>query len=46
MPGVFTAPIRTDVVQFVHTNMSKNRYERSPVGIIGSYQPPDTCSVP
>jgi large subunit ribosomal protein L4e len=25
MPGVFTAPIRTDVVHFVHTNMSKNR---------------------
>merc|ERR1719267_384240 len=25
MPAVFTAPIRTDVVHFVHTNMSKNR---------------------
>lgn len=25
LPGVFTAPIRTDVVQFVHTNMNKNR---------------------
>lgn len=25
MPGVFTAPIRTDVVHFVHVNMSKNR---------------------
>lgn len=25
LPGVFTAPIRTDVVTFVHTNMNKNR---------------------
>ncbi len=25
MPAVFTAPIRNDIVQFVHTNMSKNR---------------------
>jgi len=25
MPSVFTAPIRNDIVQFVHTNMSKNR---------------------
>jgi large subunit ribosomal protein L4e len=25
LPAVFTAPIRTDVVQFVHMNMSKNR---------------------
>ena len=25
MPAVFTAPIRDDIVQFVHANMSKNR---------------------
>ncbi len=25
MPAVFTAPIRNDIVQFVHTNLSKNR---------------------
>jgi large subunit ribosomal protein L4e len=25
MPAVFTAPIRNDIVQFVHMNMSKNR---------------------
>lgn len=25
LPAVFTAPIRTDVVQFVHTNMAKNK---------------------
>jgi len=25
LPAVFLAPIRTDIVQFVHTNMNKNR---------------------
>jgi large subunit ribosomal protein L4e len=25
MPAVFTAPIRNDIVQFVHTNMAKNK---------------------
>ena len=25
MPAVFTAPIRNDIVQFVHTNLNKNR---------------------
>lgn len=25
MPAVFTAPIRDDIVQFVHTNIAKNR---------------------
>lgn len=25
LPSVFTAPIRRDVVQFVHTNMAKNQ---------------------
>jgi large subunit ribosomal protein L4e len=24
MPGVFAAPIRLDIVQFVHKNLSKN----------------------
>lgn len=27
LPGVFQAPIRLDVVQFVHTNISKNRIQ-------------------
>lgn len=27
LPGVFTAPIRPDVVQFVHTNMNKNKIQ-------------------
>ena len=25
LPGVFSAPIRPDVVRFVHTNMAKNK---------------------
>jgi large subunit ribosomal protein L4e len=25
MPAVFASPIRNDIVQFVHTNMAKNR---------------------
>jgi hypothetical protein len=25
LPAVFTAPIRRDIVQFVHTNMAKNK---------------------
>jgi len=25
LPGVFAAPIRLDIVQFVHSNLSKNR---------------------
>ena len=25
MPAVFTAPIRNDIVEFVHANLSKNR---------------------
>ena len=25
MPAVFTAPIRNDIVEFVHANMAKNR---------------------
>ena len=25
MPAVFTAPIRSDIVHFVHTSMNKNR---------------------
>jgi len=24
LPGVFTAPIRTDIVHFVHYNLAKN----------------------
>jgi len=25
LPGVFTAPIRNDIVSFVHSNLSKNK---------------------
>jgi large subunit ribosomal protein L4e len=25
MPAVFTAPIRNDIVEFVHANLAKNR---------------------
>ena len=25
LPSVFSAPIRTDIVQFVHTNVAKNK---------------------
>jgi len=31
LPAVFRAPIRTDIVQFVHTNIAKNR--RQPYGV-------------
>jgi len=31
LPAVFRAPIRTDIVQFVHTNVRKNR--RQPYGV-------------
>lgn len=27
MPAVFTAPIRDDIVQFVHSNIAKNRIQ-------------------
>jgi large subunit ribosomal protein L4e len=31
LPVVFTAPVRQDIVQFVHTNLNKNR--RQPHGV-------------
>jgi len=31
LPAVFRAPIRTDIVQFVHTNLAKNK--RQPYGV-------------
>lgn len=31
LPGVFLAPIRHDIVQFVHSNIAKNR--RQPRGV-------------
>lgn len=33
LPAVFTAPIRLDIVQFVHTNMNKNRRQAHGVNV-------------
>lgn len=33
LPAVFTAPIRDDIVQFVHTNMAKNRRQAHAVNV-------------
>lgn len=33
LPAVFTAPIRPDIVQFVHTNMAKNKRQAHAVSI-------------
>jgi len=33
LPSVFTAPIRPDIVQFVHTNMNKNKRQAYAVSI-------------
>lgn len=38
MPAVFTAPIRNDIVQFVHTNMAKNRRQAHGVKRGAGYQ--------
>merc|ERR1712127_222109 len=37
MPAVFLAPIRPDIVQFVHTNMRKNA--RQAYAVMGKYHP-------
>ena len=38
LPAVFKAPIRTDVVQFVHTNMRKNRRQPYAVSKMAGHQ--------
>lgn len=38
MPAVFTAPIRDDCVQFVHSNMSKNRRQAHAVFWLAGHQ--------
>mmetsp|Transcript_22318 Transcript_22318/g.88594 ORF Transcript_22318/g.88594 Transcript_22318/m.88594 type:complete len:413 (+) Transcript_22318:105-1343(+) len=38
MPGVFTAPIRPDLVQFVHTNMAKNARQAYAVSMKAGHQ--------
>lgn len=38
LPAVFKAPIRTDVVQFVHTNMRKNKRQPYAVKSIAGHQ--------
>lgn len=45
LPGVFLAPIRPDIVHFVHTNMAKNKRQayavknrNGPSGIVAGHQ--------
>lgn len=38
MPAVFTAPIRTDIVQFVHTNIRKNKRQAHAVSKLAGHQ--------
>lgn len=38
MPSVFLAPIRSDIVQFVHTNMNKNRRQAYAVNVDAGHQ--------
>ncbi|KAJ3193731.1 hypothetical protein HK101_004275 [Irineochytrium annulatum] len=38
LPGVFTAPIRADVVNFVHTNMAKNKRQAYAVSVKAGHQ--------
>merc|ERR1740125_49912 len=38
MPAVFLAPIRSDIVQFVHTNMNKNRRQAYAVFVGAGHQ--------
>jgi large subunit ribosomal protein L4e len=40
LPAVFSAPIRPDVVQFVHTNMNKNKRQAYAVSAIAGHQTP------
>ena len=38
LPAVFRAPIRSDVVQFVHTNMRKNKRQPYAVKSVAGHQ--------
>lgn len=38
MPAVFSAPIRTDIVQFVHTNIRKNKRQPYAVSKLAGHQ--------
>lgn len=38
LPAVFTAPIRADVVNFVHTNMAKNKRQAYAVSVKAGHQ--------
>lgn len=38
MPAIFTAPIRTDIVQFVHTNIRKNKRQPYAVSKLAGHQ--------
>jgi len=38
LPAVFTAPIRLDVVQFVHTQMNKNKRQAYAVSVMAGHQ--------
>lgn len=38
LPAVFTAPIRSDVVQFVHSNMNKNKRQAYAVSMYAGHQ--------
>ena len=38
LPAVFTAPIRNDVVSFVHTNISKNKRQAYAVAFEAGHQ--------
>merc|ERR1712063_206280 len=38
LPSVFTSPIRSDVVQFVHTNLNKNRRQPYCVNVDAGHQ--------
>jgi large subunit ribosomal protein L4e len=38
LPAVFSAPIRTDIVQFVHTNVNKNKRQAYAVSVKAGHQ--------
>merc|ERR1719337_564746 len=38
LPAVFKAPIRSDIVQFVHTNMAKNKRQPYAVNVDAGHQ--------
>jgi len=37
LPAVFTAPIRIDIVQFVHSNVAKNKRQPYAVSVEAGY---------